>query len=176
MPKPKVHLALYGNVGLQRGYCATCEQTALIVDGDFQCCGMPCEDEPKQVKRISAPEYRRRRPTVADQARILQEQDYRCFWCERQFGQYAHRYGKVVNIECVWDHVSPYVWSADNGLDNFVASCRWCNSWKAALIFRTIEEVKVHVATKWEEARESHHKVRELSGFYSTETPVAKIL
>lgn len=176
MSKSKVHLALYGNIGMQRGYCERCEGTALILGGEFQCCGQPCEEEPKRVKRIVEPEYRRRKPSRSEQLRILNEQDHRCFWCERRFGQFAHRYGKVVKIECVWDHVSPYIWGADNSVDNFVASCRWCNGWKAARIFKTIEEVKIHVATKWEQAREARNQVRELQPAYRAKAPVDEVL
>ena len=176
MSKPKVHLALYGNVGIQRGYCEKCECTALILGGEFQCCGSSCKEDPHRVKRVSQPEYRRRKPPQAEQLRILNEQDHRCFWCERRFGQFAHRYAKVVKIQCEWDHVSPYIWSADSNTNNFVASCQWCNGWKAARIFSTIEEVKIYVATKWEEATETNRKVRELQPAYGSKEILAEVL
>jgi len=49
-----------------------------------------------------------------------------------------------------WDHQVPYSYSQNNHDANFLPACHLCNRWKSALIFQTVEEVKVYVATKWE--------------------------
>lgn len=168
--KTKTHVALYGNIKLQRGECFRCKDTALIVDGKYQCCNRKAKEKPERFKRITEPQYNRKRPTRQQQEKILREQEDCCFWCFRRFGQYEKRYSKIVKITCQWDHVTPYNWSAENNINNFVASCRWCNEWKSNLIFNSIEEVRVFLATKWDSATSTLEEEKEVNQYYKEST------
>ncbi len=55
-----------------------------------------------------------------------------------------------MKLQIVWDHLFPYAFSQDNGVENFVASCQICNAYKGAIMFQTIEEARTYIATQWE--------------------------
>ena len=91
-------------------------------------------------------------PSAYAQKIMLEEQDNRCFWCDRRFGSTAFVRNRKRIIKLHWDHIVPYSFGADNTPRNFVAACSVCNSWKSSMMFNTIEEVRIYLYGKWKEA------------------------
>lgn len=150
IPKRKKVLALYGNVVIPRIYCQRCDCMALIVENRFTCCDRLCSIETAIVKRMISPVYARKTPKKTAQNKILEEQDFKCIYCEKRFGSYCVYHGKVKAVKITWDHFDPFCFSQNNHDQNFVAACQFCNAWKHAGIFKTIEEIKLYVKDKWE--------------------------
>ncbi|HEX6864704.1 MAG TPA: hypothetical protein VF414_17875 [Thermoanaerobaculia bacterium] len=147
-----VILAVYGNVVLERAECPLCRDWAFVRDGASACCGepVPGAGSAQKFKRMSEPEYRRRRPSVGEQAVILDAQGHRCLYCDRSFGGYYWRNGRVLKVQVAWDHFLPYSMTANNYGYNFVAACRLCNGIKSNKVFQTVEEVRIYVQARAE--------------------------
>lgn len=151
IPDLKSHLALYGNTGIIRAYCQSCQRWAFVIDDTLQCCMTLTEAAPKKIVRESEPEARRRKPSVKEQTRILEAQNHRCLYCDVSLAGYVIYHGELKKVKLTWDHMTPYAYCLDNHHENFAATCQFCNSWKSSLVFKTVEEVRVYVAVKWEE-------------------------
>lgn len=146
-----MQLVMYGRVGMLRDYCEKCERTALIIDGNLACCDTPmnANQSIKSFKRECVTlDIRRISTYVKDY--ILERQNYRCFYCNKLFGSHCFYKGKLVKIKKHFDHVVPMAYQADNSLPNLVAACSWCNMWKGAQIFSSIEECCTFLKLKWE--------------------------
>jgi 5-methylcytosine-specific restriction endonuclease McrA len=147
--------AIYGNTTLYRGQCGCCGEVSFVKDGRSVCCDEPAvkRDRAKRV-RESQPRFKRRRPTKADQARILTEQQNRCFYCGNDFGVVAERTGngkpRLEPLAVRWDHWEPFSHSANNNPDNFVAACQVCNAYKSNLIFDDQDAARLVLLRKWE--------------------------
>lgn len=150
---PKSHMALYGNVAIPRAYCNSCKSMAMIISGEFGCCGKKLEDEiSREAKRMSHPPGWREKPSRAEQARILSEQSNVCLYCEMRFGRSVwSAAGKEIVLRVEWDHLIPFSYAQNNKVGNFCAACHICNRLKGALMFQTLEEARIHVTQKWEE-------------------------
>lgn len=148
------HLALYGNIQLVRAVCYECGRYALVVDNEFQCCGLSVEAAPTQVKRMSQPEAHRRWPSGKHRREILVAQNYRCLYCDVSLDGYVHYRGELRKVRLTWDHMAPYSYTLNNHPENFAASCQFCNAWKSSLIFKTVDEVRIYVEAKWQTERE----------------------
>jgi hypothetical protein len=85
-----------------------------------------------QVTLSSGP-LRKRRPPVAEQRRLLEEQAGRCFYCQYPFGEIVTRRGRPVILKLQWDHVIPFSYSNENS--GYVAACHVCNHIKEDRIF-----------------------------------------
>lgn len=154
------HLALYGNTQIVRAHCYQCKRFALVVDDILQCCDRRIEASPTKVRRMSTPEERRRLPAKAQRERILEAQGYRCLYCDVSLNGYVTYHDKIKKVRLTWDHMAPYTYTLDNHAENFAATCQFCNAWKSSLIFKTVDEVRIYVATKWEAERESESELR----------------
>ena len=154
-----IHLALYGNVSIPRGYCTACERTALILNQEIQCCDAAVElpEQPSEFQRMSEPEQRRRLPSKEHRDLCLRMQNYRCRYCHQTFGWTVPYHGKEVRLKIHWDHCIPYSFAQDNADTNFVASCHVCNQWKRDKVFSTMEDIEDYVQAKWEKDRASRH-------------------
>ena len=172
----KQHLALYGNTGITRGHCYKCGRYALVIGGELQCCGRLVKAVPSTLKRMSDPEGRRRRPAKEARREILESQDYRCLYCDASFDGYVFYGGQERRVRITWDHVVPYAHTANNHAVNFAASCQFCNSWKSSLIFKTVDEVRIYVATKWENERKAEGELRALRPEVREAAPLAEVL
>jgi DNA-directed RNA polymerase subunit RPC12/RpoP len=145
------YLALYGTIGILRTFCEECELNCLVVDDIKQCCDKPIREVAKGVKRMTGPiEPKRRYLKESEKEEILEKQDYRCTYCEQRFGATVFYKLRETILKITWDHVFPFVYTHNNDLENFVACCHICNSWKRARIFNNINEVKVYVTEKWQ--------------------------
>jgi 5-methylcytosine-specific restriction endonuclease McrA len=79
-------------------------------------------------------------PGLKIQKKILEVQNKKCLYCEKQFGDLYMKNGKVRQLKIQWDHLIPYSYSKENKF-NFVAACNICNQIKSNKIFNTVEEV-----------------------------------
>jgi 5-methylcytosine-specific restriction endonuclease McrA len=149
--KQSAVLSLYGNAAIPKGYCPSCQMWAFIIDGKLRCCGKPYSAPPTKIKREIEPEFRRRRPGIAAQRAILDEQGHVCLYCGQMFGIMKHRRDKTVKLRLVWDHLHPYVSTADNHSGNFVAACQICNGIKSDHIYHTLDEARLHIQLRREE-------------------------
>lgn len=144
------HLALFGNIALTRVYCPDCESTAFVIQKKLACCNKPYDPNPQLYKRECEPEQHRSIPPPGVRKDILALQANCCFYCDREFGSRIYLKRKMIRLKLQWDHLVPYSYSQNNQTDNFVAACHKCNVWKGALMFQTIEDARVFLASKWE--------------------------
>ncbi len=148
------HLAIYGNRGLVRHYCNSCQAWALVISGRKQCCDkLVSVGKVTQIQRMTSPEARRRVPSLSQRERLLDAHNYRCAYCFQAFGSYVHVKGDLRKLLVRWDHRLPYAFDQDNDLGNFLPACQLCNGWKADHIFQTLDETRVYLTAKWEAAR-----------------------
>ena len=144
------HLALYGNVTIERDICPRCQSQSLILAGEFQCCGRKIEQvQVIKSKRESNPPLKRKLPSKLQRLKILEVQENCCFWCNKRFDSHIIYHCKRQRVSLCWDHVIPYCFDQNSEPINFVASCKFCNAWKSAKIFRDIEEVRIYVNERW---------------------------
>lgn len=145
----------YGSVIMRRGMCSVCGDTCLICnDGTSSCCGAPATAKKKGciTKETSGIE-KRKRPSKEIQDEILLKQNDRCYWCDRQFGEYVlNPRGNIKKLTPVWDHYVPYDYTGSCRNDQFVAACQRCNSHKSARLVLDVEhesEVKSILKRLW---------------------------
>lgn len=136
-------LAGFGRIGIERGLCAICNVWSFIQDNQFIFCGHEVTSTIITVKQEfpSDIELNRKYPNFEEKEKILKEQRFRCAYCDREFG---------TKVKLVWDHFLPFSIYNDNSLENFVASCKSCNSIKHNKVFNTINEVREYVKKKRE--------------------------
>jgi 5-methylcytosine-specific restriction endonuclease McrA len=94
---------------------------------------------------MESPEFVRRRISVAARKQILADQGGACLYCEQPFGGVKHRHGKPVRLMLHWDHLYPYVATANNRDENYAAACHVCNGIKSSHVFQTIDEARVAI-------------------------------
>lgn len=83
----KRHVALYGNIAIPRGRCPDCKRTALIIKGRWACCDKEAIDAPiNGFRRMTSPDDIRIGLPSKKRKEYLEEQDYRCLYCDRMFG------------------------------------------------------------------------------------------
>ncbi len=157
---PKHGIAMYGSVGLQRGYCGRCECYALIVDGQLQCCDAQVTTEPSDAYRMSEAAHNRKGPSARERYAILKNQENRCLYCLRRFGVTVFRGLNPIMLRVTWDHAVPYTYCRANPASNFVGACQVCNKLKSSSIFDTVDEVRLYVEIKWREKGYSDKKMR----------------
>lgn len=151
-------MALYGNRMMAKGRCESCDCTAFIVDGKLTCCKSPVKPSTGTSHRESTTEMRRKKPSLATQNRILDNQFQRCIYCGLRFDATVQYVGKnkskraslkVITLRVTWDHLVPYTYTANNRDENFVAACQVCNAIKGAKLFYSIDEAIDYVRKRW---------------------------
>lgn len=148
----QAHVAIYGNVAMLRGHCPRCESLALVIDDAFACCGESAAGlVAERKKRISEPEFCRKRPGPQAREEILKDQENLCFYCDRRFGSHVVKGSRIVRLSVQWDHWVPYSFAADNRAGNFVAACQICNGLKSNLHFMSRDEARARIALAWQE-------------------------
>ncbi len=145
------HLAIYGNIRISRCYCHACQSYTLILDGEKACCGGDFNEEGiKRLKRMTLAEASRHGPSKKIRQKILEEQEHRCFYCNRPFGSYVYRKNKPFRLAIEFDHVVPYSYVESRREFNFVAACHICNGLKTDKMFKTLEEAQIYLCSAWE--------------------------
>ena len=142
---PKRHLkpirAIYGNTTILRMICPKCKQYALVVAGKFLCCNLawtPPDKLRSKKKRMCEASDRRSQPSNIDKLRILEYQNNQCLYCGATLGS-------GVSIE--YDHFQPYSFSGSCSGNVFVAACSRCNGLKSSLMFRSVEDARIHICS-----------------------------
>ena len=146
-------LAMYGTKVIPREFCEECETWALVIREKVQCCDKPSSDkQPDRVMRMCLSPDTRKIPALRVRRLILDAQQYKCFYCERKFGEWVKTLHKgLTKLRLHWDHQTPYSYSRDNEINNFVAACHLCNSFKSDRIFQTVQEARIYVYNKWKD-------------------------
>lgn len=145
------HFALYGNVRLLRAWCDECGGYAFILSGEFACCGKihASSPPPKKYKRMSEPVQKRHGISNEDKTKKLKNQDFRCFYCLRLFGDTVWLISGARTLKIHWDHMVPFAYSQNNHEKNFVAACQLCNLWKSSMMFQTVDEARIYLNGIW---------------------------
>lgn len=162
MPNSKTYVGLYGKVAILKSYCSECEGFAFVIDGVLACCDTPLDSTPTHFKRESEPVRNRRKPSLKVRQAKLQEQNYRCFYCERHLESIVYKKGKQVRLRVHYDHQVPFAYIKSNDADNFVAACHVCNGIKSDLCFQSLAEAKIYIESQW-------HKKKYLNFLYEEE-------
>lgn len=176
------YIGLYGNVRIPKSYCQSCGGYAFVLDGELACCGTPHIPKPVRWKRESPPPDKRKMLNSIEQKLILETQNYNCFWCDRSFGIAVKlgRRQRVLKIH--WDHMIPWAYDQNDSVSNFVAACSVCNMWKSSLVFQTIEQCRIYLKGKWDEAQNTENEavgpedVPEVPSRVCSEEEVAEVL
>lgn len=146
------HVAIFGSVQIQRARCPECDEMSLVLKNDQSaCCDAPVGVRPDGYKRESQPVQRKKNPKAGEMKKILEDQEDRCFYCERGFDTWHWFRGEMIQMKVHWDHQLPWILTQDNNASNFVAACHVCNLAKGAMVFGTVDEVKVFLQNWWEE-------------------------
>lgn len=142
-------IAIYGSVAIEKGYCRECRDYSFVVDGKLVCCDTPPSSPPRSYHRVSTSGRIATRLTKAQREAKLKQQNYRCCYCLRPFGNVVIRRTRQIVLKWEWDHFVPVAYARDNSTDNFVAACQVCNSLKSARCFDTWEEAHAYLREKW---------------------------
>ena len=169
------HYAVFGNTIIPRGKCPKCGRQSFIIDENFVCCGERAGKINKFYKSESAAENRRYTPSINTKKEILQNQNYRCIYCEKSFDGYVWRKGKGIKLKVAWDHFLPFCFSYNNHETNFLAACQICNGIKSDLVFDSIQEAQTYIQTKREE-KGYNYEMFKLSEENDNDQEDAKIL
>jgi hypothetical protein len=145
------YVALYGNVKIEKQWCADCDGYSFVVDGKLVCCDTPVGDLPERYKRESQPEDRRQTLKKSDKEGILARQEDRCFYCGRTFGSIVYRKARPTILRVNFDHMVPYSLTMNNNPINIVAACQICNGIKSDFCFQTLEEAQIYILGKWQQ-------------------------
>ena len=155
MGKNDSYYALIGNVALFQTTCPVCNEKAIVLDGETQCCNYPIKDTPERYKVVSCARMKRRTPAQKERLEAIERQNGKCPYCEFPFSAIMiRRKGerkKVVIPNVVMDHFVPYSYSYNNQKVNFVAACSICNGIKSNKIFHSLERAKEYVQKKRDE-------------------------
>lgn len=143
-----MHIAVYGNIQMSRGYCYSCKSYSLIKNNTHLCCESPTSRSPHKIKRMTETFSIRKLPPLAWRRDQVVKQNNACAYCGSCFDGCVLRKGKPVKVKLCWDHIVPYAYSQNNNEYNFLASCSVCNLIKSSKMFQTIEEVQIYVSIK----------------------------
>jgi len=133
---------------MQRVFCDKCKSWTLVIDGRTACCDTKIEFRSKKIKVICEPMNKRRQPSPKEKKEILENQNYKCIYCQKKFGTLYIKKGKKGITKIHWDHFIPFAYSRNNYAYNFVAACNICNEYKYSLLFQTLEEAQIYLLNK----------------------------
>ena len=145
----------YGTIIMARGICSDCGSKCLIVKGNLSSC---CHAKVKELEKGTLSKEAnliKRRSLLSKEvkAKILEIQNNKCYWCGKAFGDYiVSKNLKIQELKPYWDHYIPFAYTSSSEIDQFVASCRLCNSWKAAKMITKIGDeaiMKEYIKRKW---------------------------
>lgn len=152
--KMKTHKAVYGKVSMVRACCPVCGEFSFVIDGEMACCGAkPPDLDPKYIIRMTKGRKRKKRPTPARQKVLLESQNYKCFYCGCDLRNSWYVGGRMKlpkRVTIHYDHLVPWVYSIDDGVQNIVAACSVCNMIKTSRVFPTVEKLREWVLSRRE--------------------------
>lgn len=136
----KTIYAKYGSTVMKKRYCPDCKSVAFVIKGLMACCDRKENSKVEGFEVICG--SKRKRCPKEIQKRLLQEQDGKCFYCDLPYGTPYLRNEKLHLVRVAYDHFVPYSYSQANSTENWVASCRLCNSIKSSKVFETKQDAK----------------------------------
>lgn len=149
----------YGKVLIEKQFCRPCGGWAFVLEGFMACCDRPAREHGEKIfKRECEHIDKRVLPPKTERVRLLREQNFKCFWCDIPLDQHVMvvyknwacgQNSKIRPVKIHWDHIQPYSYTRNNRVENFAASCNFCNLFKHAAIYETIEEGKQELKRKW---------------------------
>jgi len=147
---------IYGNIILYEFICKNCREKNLVGDINDCCssCGTPLSEVKITEKKVIV-STKRRSLTPKQKKELIEKQDNRCFWCGRDFGTMIVKKDKVQKLKIVFDHLIPFSYLQANPKENFVASCRTCNSFKSSFVFDDINACKEYLKKRWDKSLKS---------------------
>jgi len=148
-----VERAFYGDTVSYRHRCPRCGLHTLSGGTEFKCdCGYKSYNVVVKREIIETGKPRRRVCPADIKKRLIEDQDDKCFWCEREIGQPYYKSSKVRYLKRNYDHAVPYARSGRNTRDNWRLSCDVCNRWKASLVFDNEYDCSEYLKRKWSKA------------------------
>lgn len=142
-PIKKLHKSIYGNIELDRVYCNECNTMTIVLENIKLCCDKPTEEKlSKKTERMSPPIFKRTQLRKSEKEEILNNQNGKCFYCNHELGSLYEKQGNFGITSIHYDHLIPFSFSANNHVENFVASCNFCNQYKYNKMFNDIDEAK----------------------------------
>lgn len=134
----KTHVAVYGKIKLQRGWCQHCLSESLVREGRLICCDKFFTTLPTFHVIVAPPCYQRKYgPSSKIKRAILETQNHKCLYCRQQLVKGFH-----------WDHFTPFALVGTNEDSNWVAACPVCNQLKQSKVFRTKEKAIAYVRSQ----------------------------
>ena len=129
------HIAQYGNIKLERGFCVKCNTTAIVLKGVLQCCDTKLElAEDLPLYMVSPSSHKRKALKKAVKNHILEFQNNKCMYCGC----------KLKNATIHFDHVVPFVSSLITE-GNMVATCAKCNLHKSDKVFESLLDIMIYM-------------------------------
>ena len=148
----KNKIKCYGGVAIPSAYCSNCKRVAFVIDNKIQCCGKMIQNVKYDgYERISEDDGLRYHIPDSLKKKILDEQEFCCFYCLMPFNFEVERKGKIIKREIEFDHLVPFSFINNDKRENLVASCNVCNRLKSSMCFQTVDEARVYL----QERRES---------------------
>jgi hypothetical protein len=141
---------IYGATTLYKVVCKNCGETMLKGSLKSKCdyCGENIQREKINNTEIIL-EPKRGKYSRKFKKRILENQNGRCYWCNRYIGSYVVRKGKSVQLFMHAEHKKPFIKFCNNENDNVVISCHLCNLFKSSTTFGTDEDCREYLNNKW---------------------------
>lgn len=139
---------MYGSVALLSEICPECHAESFVVEGHFNCCGLPYEKVPDRWKRMSSTSDLRRKFSAAFRQSLITSQNDVCYWCGIPFDREEFNDGKRIKKHVHIEHIEPFIYAANEDDENIVASCSICNWIKTDYVFKDTYACKAYVRTQ----------------------------
>lgn len=144
-----------GNVILYREECPFCGEFNLSSNDKFTClCGGTYFNNDINSTRIVCTKDRENLRKHLPYLTGLQGN--RCYWCNREIGEKylkkikGKKKYKIIKLGSHIDHIIPYSYCKNNGIENLCLSCSVCNLWKSNKIFTEADKCKLYLNYKWD--------------------------
>lgn len=156
----KTEKVYFGSRPIFREYCNDCGGMALVVSGRLQCCDKLVETPEDFTIKREVSSGCGRGITAKIKARVLDDQDNRCIYCDCFLGehQWDEKRQEFRKDKVHYDHFDPWSYSGNNEYDNIVASCPLCNLFKSDKIFADIQEARIYIKHRREQREKERAK------------------
>ena len=143
----------YGKVKLYRARCPKCGEINLSGEKKIVCsiCAISYHESINK-ERVEAAFRKKRLVSQKKRKEIKENQNSRCYWCDREFGSLIWKKGKIIQLNFCVDHILPRSYIADDNLGNLVGSCHICNGFKHSKIFEEKDEIRGYILKRWAHA------------------------
>lgn len=147
-----VYKVFYGGSYLYRFICPSCNNPILSSrdDREFICdCGFIQKFKKHNKIVVEVSGNRRRKCPVDIKRKLIKELGDSCYWCGRKIGSILYREGRIYYLKRHFDHIIPYSRERVSREENWTLSCSRCNQYKFNMIFKTEEECRKYLFSRW---------------------------